>query len=103
MTFTKDIGRTIAYDRAGRVREDGVASSDGIVLEKSEHQRGEVGFLLTHAVGNPLVSAPTVDYEVRAVFRRDGTFDMTGFHDQAPHHEIYITSAGKVVSGEPSI
>ena len=22
--------------------------------------------------------------------RRDGTFDMTGFHDQAPHHEIYI-------------
>ncbi len=35
--------------------------------------------------------APTVDYEVRTVFRRDGTFDMTGFHDQAPHHEIYIT------------
>jgi hypothetical protein len=90
MTFMKDIGRTIAYDRSGRVREDAVASDEGIVLEKSEHQPGEVGFLLTHAVGNPLVPAPTVDYEVRAVFRRDGTFDMTGFHDQAPHHEIYI-------------
>ena len=25
-----------------------------------------------------------------AVMRRDGTFDMTGFHDQAPHHEIYM-------------
>ena len=36
-------------------------------------------------------SAPPIDYEVRAVFRRDGTFDMTGFHDQAPHHEIYLT------------
>lgn len=91
MMFTKDIGRTIAYDRGGRVRADEVASGDGVVLEKSEHQRGEVGFILTHAVGNPLVVAPTVDYEVRAVFRRDGTFDMTGFHDQAPHHEIYIT------------
>lgn len=91
MTFMKDVGRTIAFDRAGEFREDGVASNDGIVLEKSEHQHGEIGFLLTHAVGNPLVSAPTVDYEVRTVFRRDGTFDMTGFHDQAPHHEIYIT------------
>ena len=55
MTFEKDIGRTIAYDRIGRIREEGVASSDGIILEKSKHKPGELGFLLTHAVANPLV------------------------------------------------
>ena len=22
--------------------------------------------------------------------RRDGTFDLTGYHDAAPHHEVYM-------------
>ena len=90
LLYSKDIGRTIAYDHQGRIRDEGTASDDEIVLERSEHKKGEVGFLLTHAVKNPLIIAPEINYEVRAVFRRDGTFDMTGYHDQAPHHEIYI-------------
>ena len=90
MSCEKRIGKTIAYDHFGRIRESGIASSDGIVLERNDHKKGEAGFLLTHAVQNPLVNAPDIDYEVRAVLRRDGTFDMTGYHDQAPHHEIYL-------------
>lgn len=94
MKFTKKIGHTIAFNRFGRVRKSGMASSEGIILKRSDHDKGEAGFFLTHAVGNPLVKAPEIDYEVRTVFRHDGTFDMTGYHDQAPNHEIYIDREG---------
>ena len=95
MTFTGEVGLTIAFNHFGRVRKRGTAPSEGIILKRSDHDKGEAGFLLTHAVGNPLVKAPEIDYEVRTVFRRDGTFDMTGYHDQAPHHEIYIVRGGR--------
>lgn len=94
MKFRKEIGHTIAFNHFGQVRKRGTASSEGIVLKRSDHNRDEAGFLLTHGVGNPLVKAPEIDYEVRTVFRRDGTFDMTGYHDQAPYHEIYIVRGG---------
>lgn len=90
MSCERKVGETVAYNRFGRIQKKDVAPSDGIVLERSDHKKGETGFLLTHTVKNPLVSAPSIDYEVRAVLRRDGLFDMTGYHDQAPHHEIYL-------------
>lgn len=90
ITFEKDVGQTVAYNHLKKVRETDVASSEGIVLKRTDHGEGEAGFYLTHAVGNPLVTAPAIDYEVNAVLRRDGAIDLTGFHDQAPHHEIYI-------------
>lgn len=90
MNCETKIGETIAYNRFGRVQKVGIAPSEGIELERSDHKRGETGFLLTHTVKNPLVKAPHIDYEVRAVLRRDGLFDMTGYHDQAPHHEVYL-------------
>lgn len=92
---TKEVGETVAYNYLRRIRKKKTASSEGIVLERTNHKKGEAGFLLTHAVGNPIVAAPAIDYEVRAVLRRDGTFDMTGHHDQAPHHEIYIVRGEK--------
>lgn len=91
LTFTKEIGQTVSYNRAKRFRKRAVASYDGIKLVRLDHEEQEVGFLLTHSVGNPLVTAPEIDYEVRAVMQRNGTFDITGFHDQAPHHEIYMS------------
>jgi hypothetical protein len=90
LTFTKDVGPSIAYSSLKRFREQGTASNDGITLERTDHKENEAGFHLLHAVGNPLTAAPSIDYEVRAVMRRNGTFDMTGYHDQAPHHEIYL-------------
>ncbi len=90
LTFTKAVGPSIAYSRLKKIRQQATASHEGIDLERMDHGQEEVGFHLTHAVGNPLTTAPEIDYEVRAVMRRDGTFDMTGYHDQAPHHEIYM-------------
>lgn len=88
--FTKNIGPSIAYNRLKHFREKATASFDGISVQRKDHKEGEAGFHLTHAVGNPLTTAPKIDYEVRAVLRRDGTFDLTGTHDAAPHHEVYL-------------
>ncbi|WP_252504763.1 DUF3238 domain-containing protein [Sporosarcina sp. Marseille-Q4943] len=90
MTFSKEVGPTIAYDHLKRFREKARASADGITLKRTDHKKGESGFLLEHSVGNPLTTAPKIDYEVNAVFRRHGTFDMSGFFDPSPHHEIYL-------------
>ncbi|MFJ7935235.1 DUF3238 domain-containing protein [Sporosarcina sp. NPDC096371] len=90
LTFTKTVGPSIAYSRWKQCRGQATASHEGIRLKRLDHGSGESGFHVTHAVGNPLTTAPAIDYEVQAVLRRDGTFDMTGYHDQAPHHEIYM-------------
>lgn len=90
LTFTKHVGESVAYSYLKRLRERAAASSDGITLERLDHGKDETGFLLQHAVGNPLTTAPQIDYEVTAVMRRDGLFDIWGYHDQAPHHEVYL-------------
>ena len=90
LTFTKDVGPSIAYNSLKCFRKQATASNDGIILERKDHKENESGFHLIHAVGNPLTAAPSIDYGVRAVMRRDGTFDMSGYHDQAPHHEVYL-------------
>ncbi|HJF32533.1 MAG TPA: DUF3238 domain-containing protein [Sporosarcina psychrophila] len=90
MTFIKDVGASIAYSSSKRFRKQATASPDGITLKRTNHGESESGFHLTHTVGNPLTPAPAIDYEVRAVMRRDGPFDLTGYHDQSPHHEVYL-------------
>lgn len=92
MICTRRIGKTIAYDHVGNIRKVAVATYQGIEFKRMDHQLGESGFLLTHDVGNPIVQAPKINYEVRAVLRRDGLFDLTGFHNQAPHHEVYVAN-----------
>lgn len=90
LTFTKVVGPSLAYSRLKRFLKKATASHEGIDLQRLDHEEEEVGFHLTHAVGNPLTTAPEIDYVVHAVLRRDGTFDIAGVHDQAPHHEVYM-------------
>ncbi|MDW0116694.1 DUF3238 domain-containing protein [Sporosarcina thermotolerans] len=90
MRFTKEVGPSIAYDHLKRFREKAKASADGITMERTDRGKGESGFILTHCIGNPLAAAPSIDYEVTADFNREGTFDMSGYFDPAPHHEIYL-------------
>ncbi|MFS0576047.1 DUF3238 domain-containing protein [Sporosarcina sp. 179-K 3D1 HS] len=90
LTFTKQVGESVAYNYLKRYRERAAASPDGITLKRLDHGEEESGFLLQHAGGNPLTTAPQIDYEVTAVMRRDGLFDIWGYHDQAPHHEVYL-------------
>lgn len=88
MRYDKRIGKTVAYDRSGKVREVAVATDQDVNIKK--YQFGGMGFSITHDVCNPLVQAPSINYEISAVLQRDGVIDVTGFHNQAPHHEVYV-------------
>lgn len=90
LVFSKKIGPSMAYSRRKIFRKQATASLEGIQLKRIDRQRGESGFLLTHAVGNPLTTAPDMDYKVNATFHRNGMFDLYGRFDPAPHHELYI-------------
>ncbi|WOV84159.1 DUF3238 domain-containing protein [Sporosarcina jeotgali] len=90
ITFTKKVGESVAYGLDKEIRDSETATDEGIFLKQSNYNRNESRFILEHAVGNPLTTAPDINYEVMAVLRRNGTFDLTGFHDQSPNHEIYL-------------
>ncbi|WJY26959.1 MULTISPECIES: DUF3238 domain-containing protein [Sporosarcina] len=90
LIMTKEVGESVAYGLDKKVRERDTASDEGIGMKQLDHGEGETGFFLTHAVGNPLTTAPDINYEVQAVLRKNGTFDLTGYHDQSPDHEIYL-------------
>ncbi|MDW0109943.1 DUF3238 domain-containing protein [Sporosarcina aquimarina] len=92
LKFTKEVGESVALGLDKKVRERQTASDEGIQIERLEHGSDEVGFNLKHAVGNPLTTAPDINYEVQAVFRKNGVFDISGFHDQSPDHEVYLRS-----------
>ena len=91
LTFTKKVGESISYGLDKKVRDKKTASDEKITMEPLSHGDGELAFQLEHAVGNPLTTAPDINYEVHAIFRKNGTYDLTGFHDQCPNHEIYMT------------
>lgn len=90
ITFTKKVGESVAYGLDKKIRDSETATDKGIILKQSNCNRNESRFILEHAVGNPLTTAPDINYEVQAVLRRNGTYDLTGFHDQSPNHEIYL-------------
>ncbi|WP_039044545.1 DUF3238 domain-containing protein [Sporosarcina sp. ZBG7A] len=90
LTFTKRIGESVAYGLDKKIRDRETASDKKIIMKKFDYGRDETRFNLEHAVGNPLTTAPDINYEVQAVLRRNGTYDLTGFHDQSPNHEIYL-------------
>lgn len=90
LTFTKKVGESVALGLDKKVRERQTASDEGIILNPFNDKSGATGFHLKHAVGNPLTTSPDINYEVQAIFARNGTFNLTGFHDQSPNHEIYM-------------
>ncbi len=90
MICTKYTGETVAYNRFGKVRETAKAAYNGIKVERKDRQIGGTEVMVTHDVQNPLVQGPRLNYKVCIVFRKDGVIDLTGFHNQAPHHEIYL-------------
>jgi hypothetical protein len=97
LEFNKDVGVSIAYDWRKKFRKADVASAEDVYLEKAEDDDRNVRVHLHHSVGNPLTPSPNIDYDVAARFYRDGHYDITGMHDQAPNHEVYLRKGGEAV------
>lgn len=90
LTFTKEVGESVGYGLDKKVRDRQTASDEKITMEKVDHGAEEIGFYLEHAVGNPLTTSPDINYVVQANFQKNGNYNLSGYHDQSPNHEIYI-------------
>ena len=88
--LSKEVGKTTSYDKNKQFYDEDKASDDNIELRKGEVKEGKTTFMLEHSVGNPLVVSPAVDYKVVGSVYRNGEINMAGYHDQAPHHEVYL-------------
>ncbi|MFD1706545.1 DUF3238 domain-containing protein [Siminovitchia sediminis] len=90
-----DIGKTKGYGRFRNLKKEETASAEGIQLENLQVTDGKVSFLVSHSVKNPLVTSPAVDYNVRVNLYQNGFFDISGVHDQSPHHEVYLKQSSR--------
>ena len=91
LQFTKATGPTIGLNYLKRYKRHDHASVDGIEIERLEGKPTEVHFTINHDVGNPLTTSPPIHYEVKAHLDQQGNLDLVGYHNDAPHHEIYLS------------
>ena len=90
LQFTKATGPTIGLNYLKRYKRHGHASVGGIEIERLEGKPSEIRFAIHHDVGNPLTASPPIHYEVTAQLDQQGNLDLVGYHNDAPHHEIYL-------------
>ncbi|MBL4953332.1 DUF3238 domain-containing protein [Neobacillus sp. YIM B02564] len=88
--LNRSVGTTHGYDKNKKFLKSGTASSSGIDIENLNLGKSKITFKLTYAVGNPLVTSLDIDYYVNAEFYSNGNYKLSGEHDQAPHHEVYL-------------
>lgn len=88
VVWVKEIGETKLYDQ-NTVIERRTASDSGIsiteVTSSSAYAQARVG----HDVGNPFCVAGAIKYNVMFRWYRNGTFEVIGWRQPVPHHEIY--------------
>ncbi|OLN22204.1 hypothetical protein BTO30_10670 [Domibacillus antri] len=90
VTLSRDVGASRGYSWNKQLIKQDRAPDEGIEIKGVQEDAEKVSFLLTHSVGNPLVPAPDIVYEVYMTFYKNGVFDVSGEHDEAPHHEVYL-------------
>lgn len=90
LSFSKAVGPTVALNYFKRYQKHGHASVDGIGIGRLKGEPGEIVFQIDHEVGNPLTPAPAIHYEVLGIIGKNGQMDLSGYHNAAPHHEIYL-------------
>lgn len=88
--LSRSVGLTHGYSKKKKFLKKARASANGIYLTNLSLGKSKIQFTLRHAVGNPLVYAPTIDYYVVGTFYKNGRYKLSGSHDHAPHHEVYL-------------
>lgn len=91
LQFTKAVGPSVGLNYLKRYKRHGHASLDGIEIKRLEGETKEINFEIIHDVGNPLTASPPIHYEVKGHLDREGNIDLVGYHNDAPHHEIYLS------------
>lgn len=94
ITLARDVGESEGYSLRKELVERKTASDEGIVVKSVQKDEEKMAFMLNHSVGNPLVAAPDIVYKVYMTFYQNGVFDLSGEHDDAPNHEVYLKPGG---------
>jgi hypothetical protein len=102
VTFYKNVGPTDIYKLVnGEYVYDGTeqASTNGITMTNLSKTSSKISFKVYHDVGIPIkingVSPPNINVEFAADFWSDGSYDISGYHDGAPSHEMYMRDNGR--------
>ncbi|WP_214483141.1 DUF3238 domain-containing protein [Bacillus sp. SM2101] len=90
VTLERYVGTTHGYDVNKKLIDSDTASEAGIVLINVDIDSAKIKFDVDHGVGNPLVASLDVNYELVGEFYSNGNYKLSGEHDQAPHHEVYL-------------
>lgn len=90
LAYKKASGLTVGLNYFKRYKKHGYASIDEIEIKRSRCSRNEARFEIFHEAGNPLTVSPAIHYRAAACFDQSGCADLTGYHNDAPHHEVYI-------------
>jgi hypothetical protein len=90
VSLARDVSESKGYSWNKQLLEQGKASDEGIEVKDVKEDTEKVSFSLTHSIRNPLVPSPSIVYDVYMTFYKNGVFDLSGEHDEAPHHEVYM-------------
>lgn len=88
VVWVKEVGTTHLYEGANLI-EERTASDAGIKIEEASSTTAYAQARVNHDVGNPFCSAGSIKYNVMFRWYRNGTFEVVGWRQPAPAHEIY--------------
>lgn len=88
----KQVGTTYYYDKDYNQIGKATASSSGMNIRDVVSGTNKVSYNAYHDIGIPYLNAltPDITYSYNATVYSDGRYNITGSHDKAPSHEMYI-------------
>ncbi|MCM3729858.1 hypothetical protein M3226_30505 [Neobacillus cucumis] len=88
----KQVQRTYYYDKNYNVIGSAIASNAGMNIRDVSGSEGVVSYNAYHDIGIPYLNymTPDITWSYNAHIYIDGTYTITGSHDKAPSHEIYL-------------
>lgn len=92
VSLTKTVNPTIFYNYNYKPIDAKVASSSGMTISNISKSSSKVSYKIKHDIGIPYLDAisPDITYTYTATVYKDGGYSITGEHDKAPSHEMYI-------------
>lgn len=88
LIWVKAVGTTTLYDGSTLI-DSRTASDAGIQITDASSTTSYAQARVNHDVGNPFCAAGSIKYNVMFRWYRNGTFEVVGWRQPVPHHEIY--------------
>ncbi|WP_339837292.1 DUF3238 domain-containing protein [Paenibacillus sp. FSL R7-0272] len=89
--FYKDVSTTHALDKDKKLVSTKTDSGQHINRIVNSKTSSKTDVTVFHKSGNPYaVSGNEIDYQMRVITQKGGSYSFAGTHDRAPAHELYV-------------